>query len=138
VPAGDGAVTCQIPATICCTVPDSGIELTNSHPSKKFGRIIAVMMTRMPKSKLSEEPVSGRALDIEEVRLVSDLRIMHSKVDELFQVISSLKSRNDEAAIHKYADQDVLTRDIERVDAIYMWFLRLKEESRKQYLGDRR
>jgi hypothetical protein len=96
------------------------------------------MMTKMPKSKLSEEPTIGRSLEIEEVRLVSDLRIMHSKVDELFQVITSLKARHDEVAIHKYADQEVLTKDIERVDAIYMWFLRLKEESRKQYMGGRK
>jgi hypothetical protein len=117
---------------------DSSIKVTNSLQSRMFGRIDAVMMTKMPKSKLSEEPVSGRGLDIEEVRLVSDLRIMHSKVDELFQVITSLKNRHDEVAIHKYADQDVLTKDIERVDAIYMWFLRLKEESRKQFMGGRK
>ncbi|MCU1307492.1 MAG: hypothetical protein JWN45_2187 [Acidobacteriaceae bacterium] len=96
------------------------------------------MMTKIPKAKLSEAPTVGRGLEIEEVRLVSDLRIMHSKVDELFQVISSLKSRHDEASIHKYADQEVLTADIERVDAIYMWFLRLKEESRKTYIGGRK
>jgi hypothetical protein len=93
------------------------------------------MMTKISKSKLSTEPTFGRGLEIEEVRLISDLRIMHSKVDELFQMITSLKTRHDEAVIHKYADQDVLTADIERVDAIYMWFLRLKEESRKQYMG---
>jgi hypothetical protein len=96
------------------------------------------MMTKIPKSKLSAQSTVGRGLEIEEVRLVSDLRIMHSKVDELFQVISSLKSRHDESAIHKYADQEVLTGDIERVDAIYMWFLRLKEESRKTFFTGRK
>jgi hypothetical protein len=83
--------------------------------------------------KLSKEPITGRCLEIEEVRLVSDLRVMHSKVDELFQIVTNLKARHDESAIHKYADQAVLTEDIERVDAIYLWFLSLKEQSRKRF-----
>ena len=68
-------------------------------------------------------------LTIEEIRLVSDLRVMHAKVDELFQIMESLKERHDEAAIVKYADQPVLTHDIQKVDALYLWFVRLKEES---------
>ena len=61
--------------------------------------------------------------------MVSDLRIMHSQVDELYQVVTALKKRHDDAAIVKYADQPVLTEDIQKVDEIYLWFVRLKEES---------
>ena len=61
--------------------------------------------------------------------MVSDLRIMHAKVDELFHFIESLKERHDEWAIVKYADQPVLTGDIQKVGAIYLWFVRVKEAS---------
>jgi len=79
--------------------------------------------------KRSQQSVEDRWLTIEEVRIVSDLRIMHAKVDELFNVVESLKKRHDEEAIVKYADQPVLTEDIQKVDAIYLWFVRVKEES---------
>jgi hypothetical protein len=68
---------------------------------------------------------------VNEVRLIADLRIMHSKVDELYQVVTNLKRRHDDDAIHKYADQPVLSEDIDRVDELYMWFLRLKEQKRR-------
>src|SRR3954466_1799095 len=96
------------------------------------------MMVKSPKTRLSEEPITGRYLDIEEVRLVSDLRVMHSKVDELYQIVTNLKARHDEAAIHKYADQPVLSEDIARVDHIYMWFLSLKEETRRSPFSQRK
>jgi hypothetical protein len=75
--------------------------------------------------------VTGRWLEIGEVRLVSDLRIMHAKVDELYQLVQNLKRRHDEAAIYKYADHLLLQEDIDRVDQIYLWFVALKEERRK-------
>jgi hypothetical protein len=80
-----------------------------------------------PKQNL--QPVDGRWLTIEEVRIVSDLRIMHAKVDELYQLVTALKRRHSEAAIVKYADQAVLTEDIQKVDEIYLWFVRVKEAS---------
>ena len=79
--------------------------------------------------KRTQHPIDERGLNIEEIRIVGDLRIMHAKVDELFQLIESLKERHEEAAIVKYADQPVLTSDIQKVDAIYLWFVRVKEES---------
>jgi hypothetical protein len=85
----------------------------------------------MVKGKQSNDDISDRSLDVEEVRLIADLRIMHSKVDELYQVVTNLKRRHDDDAIHKYADQPVLSEDIDRVDELYMWFLRLKEQSRR-------
>jgi len=39
-----------------------------------------------------DQPVSGRWLEIEEVRLVSDLRIMHAKVEELYQLSAPLSA----------------------------------------------
>jgi len=70
-------------------------------------------------------------LDIDEVRLVADLRIMHAKVHELFEVVSVLKRGHEENYIRRYADHVMLEKDIQRVDEIYLWFLRLKEEGLK-------
>ena len=89
----------------------------------------------MKGSKHSQQEIESRWLDIEEVRLVSDLRIMHSKVDELYQVVTNLKRRHNQSAIYKYADEDVLTEDIQRVDEIYLWFVKLKEQRHKRKTG---
>ncbi len=87
------------------------------------------MMRRfMKRSDHSDQPLEGRWLDVDEVRLISDLRVMHAKVDELYQIISNLKRRHSGADIHKYADQPVLNENIARVDEIYLWFVGLKEE----------
>jgi len=86
----------------------------------------------MAKGKQSDQELGGRWLEIDEVRLIADLRIMHSKVDELYHVVTNLKRRHDDNSIHKYADQRVLSEDIDRVDELYMWFLRLKEQNRKR------
>ena len=72
-----------------------------------------------------------RFLRIEEIRVIADLRIMHSKINELFQVVSILKRRHPEMAIREYADQRMLDDDIKRVDEIYLWFIGLKEEGLK-------
>ncbi len=69
-----------------------------------------------------------RALTIDEVRIVSDLRIMHAKVDELFHLVQGLQQRHNELDIHTYADKPLLTQDIKRVDEIYLWFVKLREE----------
>ncbi|HEY2360983.1 MAG TPA: hypothetical protein VGK36_07705 [Candidatus Angelobacter sp.] len=70
-------------------------------------------------------------LDIEEVRLIADLRIMHAKVHELFEIVSVLKRGREENFIRRYADHVMLEKDIQRVDEIYLWFVRLKEEGLK-------
>jgi len=82
----------------------------------------------MKKSKRNDQPLRDRWLDVDEIRLVSDLRIMHSKVDELYHVMANLKRRHSGSDIHKYADQPLLNEDIARVDEIYLWFVSLKEE----------
>jgi hypothetical protein len=66
--------------------------------------------------------------DREEIRLISDLRIMHAKVDELYGIVENLKRRHSEASIVEYADRHVLPDNISRVDEIYMWFVKVKEE----------
>jgi hypothetical protein len=86
----------------------------------------------MTKGKPDDDQLQDRWLDVDEIRLIADLRIMHSKVDELYQVVTNLKRRHDDDAIHKYADQRVLSEDIDRVDELYMWFLRLKEQNRRR------
>ena len=73
----------------------------------------------------------GRELDVDEVRLIADLRIMHSKVHELFEVVSVLKRGHEENYIRSFADHAMLEKDIQRVDEIYLWFVRLKEEGLK-------
>jgi hypothetical protein len=78
-------------------------------------------------SAMKKSP-SDRYLKIDEIRLVSDLRIMHSKVNELFQVVAALKRRHLETAIRQYSDHVALEEDIKRVDDIYLWFIGLKEE----------
>ena len=73
----------------------------------------------------------GARFDIDEMRLIADLRIMHSKVHELFEVVSVLKRGQDENFIRQYADHVILEKDIQRVDEIYLWFVRLKEQGLK-------
>jgi hypothetical protein len=80
-------------------------------------------------SKRISQVVGDHSLGIEEVRIVSDLRIMHAKVDELHQLVSALKKHHNESDVVKYADQPILTEDIQNVDEIYMWFVKLKEEA---------
>jgi len=72
-----------------------------------------------------------RLIRVEEIRAIADLRIMHSKINELYQVVSVLKRRHPEMAIREYADQRMLDDDIKRVDEIYLWFIGLKEEGLK-------
>lgn len=81
--------------------------------------------------KYSDQSVEGRWLTVEEIRMVSDLRVMHAKVDELFHLVNNLQRRHSKAEIHKYADQEVLAEDIQRVDEIYLWFVKLKSERGK-------
>jgi hypothetical protein len=75
----------------------------------------------------------GDPLDIEEVRLVSDLRVMHSKVNELHHIVSTLREKHDECVICKYADQSVLAENIAKVDDIYLWFVKLKQEGNNKH-----
>ena len=86
----------------------------------------------MKKTDRTKQPVPRRWLDIEEIRVVADLRIMHSKVAELSQIVSNLKRRHSGADIHKYADQPLLNEDIARVDDIYCWFVGLKGEEKNR------
>jgi hypothetical protein len=89
----------------------------------------------MKKTDRTRQPVPERWLDVDEVRLVSDLRIMHSKVDELYHIISNLKRRHSGEDIKKYADHPVLNEDIARVDDIYLWFVSLKEQRNNKKAG---
>jgi len=101
---------------------------SRSHDS----RFLKVNRSFMKKNGHSEQPLSHRWLDVDEVRLVSDLRIMHSKVDELYQIVVNLKRRHSETDIQKYADQPVLNEDIARMDETYLWFVNLKEQHRSK------
>lgn len=80
-------------------------------------------------SRKRKEPES---FDIEEIRLISDLRIMHSKIDELYGIVQNLKRRHSEGSIVEYADPSVLPENISRVDEIYLWFVKVKEEMERR------
>ena len=84
----------------------------------------------MKKSEPAKRTMARRGLDVEEIRLVADLRIMHSKVAELYQIVANLRRRHSGADILKYADQPMLNEDIARVDDLYGWFVSLKEEGK--------
>ena len=81
------------------------------------------MMNNPRRQKATE----GRWLNIEEVTLIADLRIMHSKIDELYSVVEKLKRRHSEADM-KYSDYDQLQINIRHVDEIYLWFVKIKEK----------
>jgi hypothetical protein len=71
------------------------------------------------------------SLTVDEIRLVADLRIMHAKVDELYQIHKVLQTRHSETAIINYADARVLAEDIRKADELYLWFIRLKDETER-------
>jgi hypothetical protein len=98
-------------------------------PNQKWGRGKRGRGTLHLMHPNHESPQRGW-LSVEEIRLVSDLRIMHAKVDELCQLVRSLKKRHDEVAIHKYADHELLGENIEKIDEIYLWFVKLNEVRR--------
>ena len=81
------------------------------------------------------DPLQDRPLSLDEVRIVSDLRIMHGKVDDLFHLVQVLRQRYSETVVHQYSDRELLSQDIERVDAIYLWFVKLREELDRQSSG---
>ncbi len=82
----------------------------------------------MVKPSPSGKDPSGRWLTIDEIRLVADLRLMHAKVDELYSIVENLRNRHAGADIVKYADYHVLSDNISRVDEIYLWFVKIREE----------
>jgi hypothetical protein len=73
------------------------------------------------------QPVSGRWLEVEEVRLIADLRVMHAKVQELFFIIDGLRRRHSPEALALYFDEPVLVNDVRMVDDVYQWYLDLRE-----------
>jgi hypothetical protein len=77
----------------------------------------------------------SQLLNLDETRLVSDLRIMHSKVDELYHLIDTLKRRHSHKDVYRYADGALLAENISRVDEIYIWLVRLKEEAERKRLN---
>jgi len=83
----------------------------------------------------SKDLFGDRPLRLDEVRIVSDLRIMHAKVDDLFHLVEQLKQRYDETTVHQYADEVLLSQDIHRVDEIYLYYVKLREERDRRSAG---
>jgi hypothetical protein len=111
--------------------------MMKSKSSKGGHSLKAVKMHRH--STETRERAGQHAFTVEHVRLVADLRIMHAKVDELYQISRVLQVRHDERAVVDYADKAVLAEDIRKVDELYIWFVELKDEAdrtrRKQVNG---
>lgn len=78
-----------------------------------------------------QAPGKDSGLTVDEVRLLADLRIMHSKVDELYQISRVLRTRHNEQSVITYADARVLAEDIRKVDELYLWFIQLKDEAER-------
>jgi hypothetical protein len=85
-----------------------------------------------PKRAAKRQSDTERSLDLDEIRLISDLRIMHSKIDELYGIVENLKRRHSEGSIVEYADRSVLPENISRIDEIYLWFVKVKEEMERR------
>jgi hypothetical protein len=105
-----------------------GLSVTKARRAKSKKRSIESRVDTHGESQMKKAPLSDRFLKIDEIRLVSDLRIMHAKVNELFQIVDTLKRRYPENGIRQYADNIALEEDIRRVDEIYLWFVALKEQ----------
>ena len=90
----------------------------------------------MNPSSRSNKDLDGRSLDVQEIRLIADLRVMHTKVNELHSIVEYLRRRHAESDIVKYADYEVLADDIRKSDAIYLFFVKVKEERDSATLGD--
>jgi hypothetical protein len=90
------------------------------------------MMKSLKGGKRQAGPDGARALTVDEIRVVADLRIMHSKVDELYQVCKILQQRHHEGDVINYADKRVLPEDIRKVDELYLWFVKLREEAERR------
>jgi hypothetical protein len=92
-------------------------------------------MMKSFKGGKSARPVKLRPreeyLTVDEIRLVADLRIMHAKVDELYQIYKVLQERHDKTSTVHYADKVVLAEDIRKVDELYLWFVELRQQSER-------
>lgn len=90
-------------------------------------------MIKMPERRRGkgEHQKTEQYLTVKEIRLVADLRIMHAKVDELYQISKLLQQRHPKLDVVHYADKPVLNEDIRKVDEIYLWFIQLKEEAER-------
>lgn len=103
-----------------CEVCQGSLPLRHSKTSQANDRMTESVRWGMRRT--------GELLSIEEIRLITDLRIMHSKVHELSHIVASLRQRHCEEDILKYADAPVLAEDIHLVDEIYLWYVKIKEE----------
>ena len=90
-------------------------------------------MIKMPERRRGkgEHQKADPYLTVQEIRLVADLRIMHAKVDELYQITKLLQQRHPKNDVVTYSDKPVLNEDIRKVDEIYLWFIQLKEEAER-------
>ena len=105
--------------------------------ANREGRALKAVKSHRPSAQ--NEEAAQHVITVDQVRLVADLRIMHAKVDELYQISKVLQQRHDEGAVAQHADKAVLAEDIRKVDELYIWFVELKDETdrtrRKQVNG---
>ncbi|HEY0565809.1 MAG TPA: hypothetical protein VGC88_09505 [Terriglobales bacterium] len=81
-----------------------------------------------------EQPLENRSLNVEEIRLVGDLRYMHNRVLELIALVREIRERHPTTDVVRYADRPLLELDIQRVDEAYQYYLDIRQELDKQRL----
>jgi len=80
---------------------------------------------------LRHDDIAGRWLNVDEIRVIADLRIMHSKVSELKSIVSSLRARYDARDVVEYSEETILAENIARMHEVYLLYLALKKRNYK-------
>ena len=83
------------------------------------------------RNKQEESGSELNSRQVHEARVIADLRIMHSMVSQLYHHIRDIHQWYTEEDIIRYADQHLLTLDIQRNDETYRFFVSLAEERRR-------
>lgn len=68
-------------------------------------------------------------LTLEEVRLVADLRLLHSAANNLLGIIGQIKTRHSQAKVEELADPVALLVTVREVQEATDWLTGLKRPS---------
>ena len=67
------------------------------------------------------------------VELQTDLRILHAKVGELFQIVQQVRKHFEVDQVLTTADTRQLAKNIDHMDEVYRWFADLKKPPAKPF-----
>jgi hypothetical protein len=68
-------------------------------------------------------------LTLEEIRLVADLRLLHSAANNLLGIIGQIKTRHSQAKVEELADPIALLVTVREVQEATDWLVGLKQHS---------